>query len=368
MTDHEAVIDAMASVKGDVKKRTDEAVAAILLLAWRYRHARFSFDDYTELDERVNKILRDLSDGNIADAEKRAKALLESLGLEEWDDDALGYAEREIDGENALWRLDMQASHLKEILAGWIAVAAAQDLTMTQLRLLMNTYGGMPWLSKKWRDSGLGKIGWGSGYQTDTTSAMTVIGQDLINRSYQYAKLKELKGQGVTHYRTIRGSNYDCPLCDEMMEKIWPIEQIVLPYHPRCVCIPVPVEPNPQGDDIAFSRKETLVFGKQNLVGKTMKMRGLDTLVVFTVSGIKEAANMPHKYFVEKNETIRRILSIGPNAPLVAELDDMKGRPFHFRYYKIQINGEDSFIVIRENLQNGITDFYGITDSLKKKD
>lgn len=367
MTDHDAVIDAMSSVKGDVKERVDKAVAAILLLAWSYRREGFSFEDFPELNDQVNKILQSLSDGNLADAEKRAKALLESLGLGDWDDDALGYAEREIDGENALWRLDLHASHLKELLAGWIAVAAVQKLSMTQMRLLMNTYGGTPWLSKKWRDSGLGKMGWGSGYQRDVTGAMTVIGQDLINRSYQYAKLEKLKERGVTHYRTIRGSNYDCPLCDEMMERIWPIDSIVLPYHPRCVCIPVPVEPGPPTDDISASRKETLAFGKQNLVGKTMRMHGLDTPVSFTVSGLKEAVNLPHRHFLEKNDTIRNILSIAPGAPLVAERIDDKGRPFYFRYYKIQVGGEDSFIVIRENTQTRVADFYAITDSLKKK-
>lgn len=368
MTDHEAVIDAMASVKGDVKKRTDEAVAAILLLAWQYRREGFSFEDFPELDKKVNKLLQALSDGNIEDAEKRVKALLESLGLEDWDEESLKYAEREIDGEDALWRLDLHASHLKELLAGWIAVAAAQKLSLAQTRLLMNTYGGAPWLSKKWRESGLGKMGWGSGYQIDTTAAMAVVAQDLINRSYQYAKVQQMKEYGVTHYRTIRGSSYDCPLCDKMMERRWPIDEIVLPYHPRCVCIPVPIEQTPHADDISASRKETLAFGKQNLVGKTMKMRGISGSVIITVSGIKEAVNMPHKHYIDKNAAIERILSIAPDAQLVAELNDIKGRPFYFRYYKIQINGEDSFIVIRENLQNGIIDFYGITDSLKKKD
>ena len=241
MTDHDAVIDAMSSVKGDVKARTDKAIATILLIAFAYRREGFSFDDFPELNDEVNRILQALSDGNLEDAEKRAKALLESLGLEDWADESLEYAEREIGGENALWRLDLHASHLKELLAGWIAVAAVQGLSLQQTRLLISTYGASPYLSKKWRDSGLGKPGWGSGYQTDVVAAMTVVGQDLINRSYQFSKLSQMREQGVTHYRTIRGSYYDCPLCDEMTERIWPIETVVLPYHARCVCIPVPV-------------------------------------------------------------------------------------------------------------------------------
>lgn len=375
MTDHEAVIDAMASVKGDVKKRVDAAVAAILLMAWPYAREGFSFEDFPELDEKVNKVLQSLSDGNLADAERMVKALLDELGLGDWEDEAIGYAEREIDGQNAIWRLDMHASHLKDLLAGWLAVAAAQGLSMTQTRLLMNTYGGNPWLSKKWRESGLGKMGWGRGYQTDVAAAMTVIGQDLINRSYQYARLEQFKRQGITHYRTVRGSTYHCPFCDEMAKRIWPVEEVVLPYHPRCVCFPVPVVEERRTEEkdgsttqsVSDSRKDTLAFGKQNLIGKSMMMQELDIPVVFTVSGIKEAVNMPHKHFIEKNQAIRRILSIGPAATFIAELEDTKGRPFYFRYYKIQIAGEESFIVIRENIQNGILDFYGITDTIKSK-
>lgn len=236
MTDHDAVIDAMSSVKGDVKERVDKAVAAILLLAWSYRREGFSFEDFPELNDQVNKILQSLSDGNLADAEKRAKALLESLGLGDWDDESLAYAEREIDGENALWRLDLHASHLKELLAGWIAVAATQKLSMTQMRLLMNTYGGMPWLSKKWRDSGLGKMGWGSGYQRDIVGAITVIGQNVINTAFLYSSVAEGILRGAVGYRTFRNSGYDCTLCDELTRHVWPIDVFVLPAHSRCVC------------------------------------------------------------------------------------------------------------------------------------
>lgn len=184
-----------------------------------------------------------------------------------------------------------------------------------------------------------------------------------------------MKGQGITHYRTIRGSTYDCQLCDEMTEKIWPVDEVALPYHPRCVCIPVPVvEETPKEEkditatkSVSDSRKEALEFGRQNLIGKSIMMQGLDKPVTFTVSGLKEAVNLPHKHFIEKNEAVKNILEIAPSAPLVAERMDDKGRPFYFRYYRVKIAGEDSYIVIRENLDTKIIDFYGIVDKMKKK-
>ena len=370
MTDHEAVIDAMASVKGDVKKRTDEAIAAILLLAWAFRQTGFSFEDYPELDEKVNKLLQALSDGNLADAEKRAKALLEELGLEDWEEAARKYAAREIDGENAPWRLDLHASHLKELLAGWIAVAAAQKLSLSQTRLLMNTYGGAPWLSKKWRESGLGKIGWGSGYQTDVVSAMTVIGQDLINQTYQYAKVHQMKEQGVTHYRTIRGSTYDCPLCDEMTKKRWPIDEVVLPYHPRCVCIPVPIVGDKERgltltDEQKAHRKAIFDEAREKFKGMTVENV---VPITITTKGIKETLNQPHVQYFEKNELVLNLPDVIRGAKYVERV------PYHKENYfivsshilEIDINGRKSYIVARES-RDGVISFYSISDNYEIK-
>lgn len=252
MRDREQLIDAMASVKPDVRKRMDAAIAAIFALAWKYRGENFSFEAHEDIDAEVNRILAAMSDGNLADAEDRAKRLLEDLELEEYEDEALEFAEREIEGQDALHRFDMHAWHLKDLLAGWLIVAGIAEFTKQKTMLNLYAYLGNPMASADWRKAGLNAPHWGTGYAVNVLNGMTVIGQDHINRAYQYALIQDFSAQGAIGYRTVRNSGYDCPFCDEMTQKIWPLDEIVLPYHPRCVCLPVPVFAGDESDDKAI--------------------------------------------------------------------------------------------------------------------
>ena len=94
-------------------------------------------------------------------------------------------------------------------------------------------------------------------------------------------------------------------------------------------------------------------------------MAGLDKPVSFTSTGIKEALNQPHKFLLEKNEAIRHIESLLKNAKYVRTAPDVKGRNFKYHYFETEIAGKSSFIVIRENTDNKLTDFYSIVEKLK---
>ena len=241
MADNAPVIEQMARVKGDVRKRILAAVSAVLALAWEYRSEEFDWAEHPDLEAEADAILREMSDGISKDLERRAALVLEQVELMQWEEDAIAYAEREIDGHDMLWRLDMQASHLKELLAMWLGVAAfcalERGITTTQVM----TYLGAPALSPYWRKAEKPMLKWGRGYARDVSAGCTLIGQDMINTAYQFAWVHHLESIGAIGYRTVRGSNYDCPICEEMKERIWPIDVIVLPYHPRCVCQAVPV-------------------------------------------------------------------------------------------------------------------------------
>jgi len=84
------------------------------------------------------------------------------------------------------------------------------------------------------------------------------------------------------------------------------------------------------------------------------------------MSGIKEATNQPHRYIVEKNEAIKGIVGLIKDSTYVRSDKDSKGRDFVYHYFKININGRDSFAVIRENLQDDAVHFYSIVEKLKK--
>lgn len=241
MPEQDPVLREMAAARADVRRRLEAAISAIIQLVWAYRSAPFNWEDHPDLDREVNLILQQLSNGILEDTEARAKAALEEIGLAEYEDAALEYAKQEIDGEDTLFRLDMHATHLKDLLAGWLAVAATSKLSSLQTRALIFPYLGNPEGSKLWRDAGLGHLGWGKGYPANVENGLTVIAQDLINRAYQFATLEKYKKTEAIGYRTERRSGYFCPVCDELTKRIWPLDEIVLPAHPRCVCVAIPV-------------------------------------------------------------------------------------------------------------------------------
>jgi len=66
--------------------------------------------------------------------------------------------------------------------------------------------------------------------------AVAVLLQTFIYKSFVLGTLKKGREAGAIGYRTFRQSNYDCPLCDSLTKRVWPIGTAVLPAHPRCVC------------------------------------------------------------------------------------------------------------------------------------
>ena len=244
MDERTALIEAMAGAKPTARKRVKDAIDRIIDIVWDQRSSEFSFAGNPDIDAEVNAILAAMSDGNKADAEQAALRLLEMLELAEWYDAAVEDAGRERWSQDAIFRLDMHASHLKELLEGWIIVAAASGLSQVALKTEIWKHIGNPFASELWRNAGLGPLSWGKGYARNVLEGISVIMQDLINATYQYAKVQSFRDMGAIGYRTVRNSNYDCPFCDEMAKRIWPLDEVVLPYHPRCVCIPVPVFEN----------------------------------------------------------------------------------------------------------------------------
>ena len=110
-------------------------------------------------------------------------------------------------------------------------------------------------------------------------------------------------------------------------------------------------------------------WAKENLIGKTTVVQGIQNPVEFTVSGIKEALNQPHKYVRAKNRAIQDIIALMKDGEHVLEKVDDKGNPMVLKYHyvKIRIAEEDSYAVIRE-LINGKCQFYSIVERLKKKE
>ncbi len=110
-------------------------------------------------------------------------------------------------------------------------------------------------------------------------------------------------------------------------------------------------------------RKTIKEWAKTNLTNKTVKHKALDKEIYFTVKGIKEALNQPHKHIIAKNKAIKRIDTLIKKAEYIRSGIDSKGRNIKYHYLKIFINNEPSFIVIKE--EEGRNTLYSITDKLK---
>lgn len=236
MTERETAVAAITDAGRGVKARMRRAIEDILALVRDARSDKFAFADNEDIDAEVNAILALMSDDLLADAEKRARNLLKALDLDEWDDESIDYANDEIDGENTLFRLDMQASHLKELLESWIIVAAVHGLSKSETIRNLFTYIANPFASELWRSAGLQNPAWGRGYARNLVKAISRIRADFINRAYLWAKLQQFAEEGAIGYTIHRGSTFDCPLCDSYLGKVYPLDQVILPIHANCCC------------------------------------------------------------------------------------------------------------------------------------
>ena len=141
--------------------------------------------------------------------------------------------------------------------------------------------------------------------------------------------------------------------------------QLFPPKHPYYKA-PKEVKATTEKMLVKLRRAETLEYARENIVQEQCTVSGIDTPVQFTVRGIKEAINQPHRFMLEKLEAIRRIRELLQKGELVKSADDEKDNPMVIRYHyvKIAMATKPAYVVIRE-MKDGRMIFYSITDKLK---
>lgn len=107
---------------------------------------------------------------------------------------------------------------------------------------------------------------------------------------------------------------------------------------------------------------------KNGIVGKKVSNGAFQ--IEFTMKGIKEAANQPHKEPFKKLLMLyssTEFLAAVKNAWYVGSAENTKHKAFEvlaWHYFKIDIGGSDSWLVMQER-SPGILYFYSITDHMK---
>lgn len=108
-------------------------------------------------------------------------------------------------------------------------------------------------------------------------------------------------------------------------------------------------------------------WSKIHLINKTITGVAEIDEVKFSVKGIKETINQPHKYIVEKNLTLFDIEEILQNAVFIKSMVDEKTPANNlFHYFEIQIKGENSYLIVKETQHDKKKTLYAIVDAIKK--
>lgn len=335
------VIEEMAKAKGDVERELRKYIPEIIreCMAFGYLGKTFTFD-VSDLSDRVNQRLISLSDAILDDIESRARTAIKYAEEEDDEDIILPYIRRQIGEEDLVQRLDKHCSTLRYFLEGWVAIGIVNKLKENELTNTILSYIDNPLASPLWQEAlnaGYlsdairgGLYQYGKGNQKNVLSALTEIERYAINEAFQYGRVLKYGKMGAIGYRTHRASSYPCDYCDELTRQIWPLDILVLPAHPRCVCFSTPV----YGNALSNTDRENLVFSKkiqnaphvnksqkrtqltkeQKVYRKNLSKRAMDVLrgksvnnhltINFSRAGIDEYLNQPHNYYFEKNEAV----------------------------------------------------------------
>ena len=109
------------------------------------------------------------------------------------------------------------------------------------------------------------------------------------------------------------------------------------------------------------SIKELRAWAKDNLAGTEVFHNELGNNINFTVTGIKEYLNQPHRYYFEKNQMIKNIQNVLRKSEYKG-FSNYMGRISHI--FEIEIKGDKNWIIANEREDGKIT-FYSISDSDK---
>lgn len=249
MRNLDEVVRQMSECRNDVSRELKKKIDVILTLCERFRYLGYSFTFAStgDLEKDINKILVILSDAILEVFEQRAMQASEST-----DDRAVMYAIGNRNGMTAQQRIDKHCSRLRYILEGWIAISFVEGWTRQQalskiMRYLTNPFGIPEWaealVNKKYDATILaeGDLNRKPGLLNSIIASIALVGEGIVNDAYCFETIQEMADAGIERYGVRRGSNFPCEACDEVCRHTYPVTEIVVPVHPRCVCQTFPV-------------------------------------------------------------------------------------------------------------------------------
>lgn len=160
---------------------------------------------------------------------------------------------------------------------------------------------------------------------------------------------------------------YTISRCKDCPDRPGKLKLARVPKNELCAACKVIKEMMKAKESLQEQRKTVREWAKENLTGKTTVVNGISSPVEFTMNGIKETLNQPHKRVFAKNEAIKNIVSLLKDGTYIKECPEEKGNPMirKYHYIKIGIANETSYAIIRE-LTDGRAQFYSIVEKLRE--
>lgn len=116
-----------------------------------------------------------------------------------------------------------------------MALIIASGVTISYIR--------MPKSSDKILSLASGAKKYGRGDAGSAMKNIQRLGADIIRRMYHQSYFNAWKASGkFKGYMIYRGSTYDCPICNYLPGKVYPMNVMILPAHVRCCCYAIPIE------------------------------------------------------------------------------------------------------------------------------
>lgn len=254
-------------VKADkeIKKEIAKIAAIVAALSFQYKSLGygFAFNANDDLRQSVNKEFGELRENLFGLIQDRAAKVAEistaentklygldkQMSPEEIEDFLLS----EIEGKTTKDRIELYSGQVKGELEAYIATGLVYGLSYTKIGQsfvgeLLSPYSSKMMMNAM--NSGLfeavrlrrGELNYGSGRYASGFKNLLRTDFDVTQRVFIKNTIFGFLGNSkIQGYVPRRNSIVSCEICDSLAGKVFPMDTIVIPAHPRCICSCEPV-------------------------------------------------------------------------------------------------------------------------------
>lgn len=257
------VIDQMALAESDLKQVIQANISDLVdkCLPYKKLGKSFQFEANKSLEKSVEDVLSQLRK-DIFNFIYLRSLNVDDLAHEnensESEDDKLllAFLSLKIAGLTLDMRIEKFVSNIRSEVEAYIAAGFVKGLSKTQIvseyiswlktpytsPLLLNAFREVGFKAERIVSKG---VTFGVGKYVSAFNSLKRVQQDQIFRTYNHS-LQNIWGSDKNYvgWYTIRGSSYQCGICDEQVGIFHPKEESFGGYHVRCCCIMVPLYKN----------------------------------------------------------------------------------------------------------------------------